>query len=146
MAAMSGGDTSPELVIEDAIWSTLEAQEYPMGGPYVDRDMSMIDSSGSEVDMAAAAKAVLGALRAAGFAVTKLPDVDDDHPEVIAPSWSVREEPGQPMRIQSATARNGVVELECEAKFQVLPPSEARNLAAALLAAAAAVGDVRGER
>lgn len=44
--------------IENTIWNTLAAQDHPMGGPFVDREMSMIDSSGSEVDMTAVAAAV----------------------------------------------------------------------------------------
>lgn len=69
------------------------------------------------------------------YAVAKLPDVDDASPEVIVPAWSVREESG-PIRIQQARVRNGLVEFDCERRYQAFPPSEARRLAAALLAAA----------
>lgn len=54
-------------VIEDTIWETLEAQDSPMGGPYVDREMGLIDSSGSDVDMLSAAGQVVEALQKRGW-------------------------------------------------------------------------------
>lgn len=50
-----------ELVanIENVIWAALEAQQEELAkGPYVDREMSMVDSSGAGLDMTAVAKAV----------------------------------------------------------------------------------------
>lgn len=44
--------------IENVIWNVLASQDSPMGGPFVDREMGTIDSSGSEVDMTAVAAAV----------------------------------------------------------------------------------------
>lgn len=58
-------------IIEDTIWTALESQDYPMGGPYVDREMGMIDASGSEIDMHSAAVQVVKALQKRGW--LKLP-------------------------------------------------------------------------
>lgn len=45
--------------IEDVIWSALEQQREELAmGPYVDREMGMVDSSGAGLDMTAVATAV----------------------------------------------------------------------------------------
>ncbi|QSM03918.1 hypothetical protein PROPHIGD91-2_65 [Mycobacterium phage prophiGD91-2] len=44
--------------IENVIWSALELQAEQGMGPYVDRDMGMIDASGAGLDMTAVAAAV----------------------------------------------------------------------------------------
>lgn len=44
--------------IENTIWAELERQSDGDMGPYVDRDMDMVDSSGAGLDMTAVAAAV----------------------------------------------------------------------------------------
>lgn len=53
-------DYDDELIanIEDVIWTALELQAEQGMGPYVDRDMGMVDASGAGLDMTAVAAAV----------------------------------------------------------------------------------------
>ena len=44
--------------IENTIWAALEAQAEVGMGPYVDREMDMVDASGAGLDMTAVAAAV----------------------------------------------------------------------------------------
>jgi hypothetical protein len=46
--------------IENTIWTALEhqAENGPFGGPYIDREMDMVDASGAGLDMHAVAAAV----------------------------------------------------------------------------------------
>lgn len=44
--------------IEDTIWADLERQSEAGMGPYVDREMGMVDTSGAGLDMTAVAAAV----------------------------------------------------------------------------------------
>ncbi|SHQ63009.1 Uncharacterised protein [Mycobacteroides abscessus subsp. bolletii] len=67
-----------ELVanIEDVIWTALELQAEQGIGPYIDRDMDMVDASGAGLDMTAVAAAV-----AAIFVISKVPlDADGQNP------------------------------------------------------------------
>lgn len=96
-----------------------------MGGPYVDRGMGMIDASGgAEVDMDAAAAAAVQALKAAGYAVVKLPESShtDDSDTVF---W------GDSIPVRVRWSNDIVVD-----NSVWIRSGEARSLAAALLAAA----------
>lgn len=57
--------TALELLIariEDVIWTELERQAEEGMGPYVDREMDMVDASGAGLNMTAVAAAVVASL------------------------------------------------------------------------------------
>ena len=125
---------TPEQIIEDAIWSALETQEEPMGGPWVDRDMRMIDSSGSEVDMTAAVTAALAALKDARYHVVKLPE--PDRVTTYGQAWAPK----------YFTVWNLTGDGDCGVLVGGIGPrsaEDARALAAALLAAADSAEDTK---
>lgn len=128
-----------EALITDAIWTALETQEHPMGGPYVDRDMGMIDASGSEVDMKRAVEHILAALKAARIECVELKSPDDEETG-LAQEWATSSAlcarrflgpTGDPDRIYVWDKAHA-----WDHGPDPITPTQARELAAALLSAA----------